>query len=167
MPGSARHTRAPTKSVAPRIRRLRARLSGSDSWRNVPHFQIAGRLLSLDPPMILKAGSRSPRSDPPLSLPGGCTYQVQSSTAPIRALTCPNTDKPEKASVDRGLGFLTEDVLEEESQPRRRFLFRENILYQCEDLGHGVQVENLGELLDVLCVAGPCGERLHREEMFR
>lgn len=65
------------------------------------------------------------------------------------------------------LGFLTEDVLEEESQPRRRFLFRENILYQCEDLGHGVQVENLGELLDVLCVAGPCGERLHREEMFR
>ena len=39
---------------------------------------------------------------PPLSLPGGCTYQVQSSTAPIRALTCLNTDKPEKASVDRG-----------------------------------------------------------------
>jgi len=39
---------------------------------------------------------------PPLSLPGGCTYQVQPSTAPIRALTCLNTDKPEKASVDRG-----------------------------------------------------------------
>ena len=39
---------------------------------------------------------------PPLSLPGGCTYQVQSSTAPIRALTCLNTDKPEKVSVDRG-----------------------------------------------------------------
>jgi hypothetical protein len=38
----------------------------------------------------------------PLSLPGGCTYQVQPSTEPIRALTCLNTDKPEKASVDRG-----------------------------------------------------------------
>jgi hypothetical protein len=25
---------------------------------------------------------------PPLSLPGSCTYQVQPSTAPIRALTC-------------------------------------------------------------------------------
>ena len=35
-------------------------------------------------------------------LPGGCTYQVQSSTAPIRALTCLNADKPERASVDRG-----------------------------------------------------------------
>ena len=39
---------------------------------------------------------------PPLSLPGGCTYQVQPPTVPIRALTCLNTDKPEKASVDRG-----------------------------------------------------------------
>jgi hypothetical protein len=37
---------------------------------------------------------------PPFCLPGGCTYQVQPSTAPIRALTCLNTDKPEKASVD-------------------------------------------------------------------
>jgi len=53
--------------------------------------------------MILRAGSRSPRSDPPLSLSGTCTYQVQPSTAPIRALTCFNTDKPGKASVDRGL----------------------------------------------------------------
>ena len=35
---------------------------------------------------------------PPLSLPGGCTYQVQPPTAPIRGLTCLNTDKPEKAS---------------------------------------------------------------------
>ena len=39
------------------------------------------------------------------------------------------------------LGVLTEDVFEEEPQPGRRFLFRENILYQCEDLGDGVQVE--------------------------
>ena len=60
--------------------------------------------LSLDPPMILIEGWQ-PFSQvrPPLSLPGGCTYQVQSSTAPIRALTCLNTDKPEKASVDPGL----------------------------------------------------------------
>ena len=61
---------------------------------------------------------------------------------------------------------LAEDVLEEEPEPGRWLLFREDVLYHCEDLGDCVQIEHFGELLDVLSVAGPRGERLHREEMF-
>ena len=56
--------------------------------------------------------------------------------------------------------------LEEEPEPGRRLLSREDFLYQCEDLSDCVQIEHFGELLDVLCIAGSRGERLHREEMF-
>ncbi len=61
---------------------------------------------------------------------------------------------------------LTENVLKEQPETGWRLLFREDIAYQCEDIGNGVQVKHLRELPDVLCVARPRGERLHREEMF-
>jgi hypothetical protein len=61
---------------------------------------------------------------------------------------------------------LTENVLKEKPEPGRRLLFREDVLYQCEDIGNGVQFEHLYELSDVLRVAGPRSERLHSEEMF-
>lgn len=83
---------------------------------------------------------------------------------------CPDTQAVVDAVAEgRGRGWsaaLAEDVLEEEPESGRRLLFREDVLYQCEDLGDCVQIEHFGELLDVLCVAGPRGERLHREEMF-
>jgi hypothetical protein len=47
------------------------------------------------------------------------------------------------------LDALTEDVFEEEPEPGRRLIFREDVLYQCEDLGDCVQIEHFGELLDV------------------
>jgi hypothetical protein len=34
---------------------------------------------------------------------------------------------------------LTEDVLKEKSEPGRWFLCREDVPYQCEDIGNGVQ----------------------------
>ena len=49
----------------------------------------------------------------------------------------------------------------------KRKLFRKDFADQREDNGNGVQVQRLCELPDVLCVAGPRGERLHREEMLR
>jgi len=61
---------------------------------------------------------------------------------------------------------MTEDVFKEEPEPGWRFLFREDVSYQCENIGNRVQAEHLYELPDVLCVAGPRGERLHRQEMF-
>jgi hypothetical protein len=62
---------------------------------------------------------------------------------------------------------LAEDVFEKEPEPGWRLLLREDVLNQCENIGNGVQIQYLCELPDVLCVAGPRGERLHREEMFR
>src|ERR1700683_3402056 len=61
---------------------------------------------------------------------------------------------------------LTENVLKEKPEPGRRLLFRADVLYECEDIGNGVQFEHLYELSDVLRVAGPRSERLHGEEMF-
>jgi hypothetical protein len=57
----------------------------------------------------------------------------------------------------RGRGWSdtpAKDVFEEEPEPGRRLLFREDVLHQCEDLGDCVQIEHFGEVLDVLCVAG-------------
>jgi hypothetical protein len=64
------------------------------------------------------------------------------------------------------LGVLTEDVFEEKGEPGWRFLFWEDLSYQCKDIGDRVQVEHLCELLDVLRVAGARGERFHGQEVF-
>ena len=78
------------------------------------------------------------------------------------------TERYELLSVRRSRSVtLTENVLKEEPEPGWRLLFREDFAYQREDIGNGVQVQHLRELPDVLCVAGPRGERLHREEIFR
>ena len=61
---------------------------------------------------------------------------------------------------------LTEDVLKEEPESGWWFLFREDLPYQCENIGDGVQVEHFCELPDVLRVARSSGECLHREQMF-
>jgi hypothetical protein len=61
---------------------------------------------------------------------------------------------------------VTEDVLKKKAEPGGWFLFREDVLYECEDVGDAMQVEDFGELPDVLCVTGASGQRLHGKEMF-
>lgn len=100
---------------------------------------------------------RTPRWPPPPLMAAPC--------ASARSSLVTEHNEPLSVRTSRSV-VLTENVLKEEPEPGWRLLFREDFTYQREDIGNGVQVKHLHELPDVLCVAGPRGERLHREEMF-
>lgn len=68
----------------------------------------------------------------------------------------------------RGWSFLVgEDVLKQEPEALRRFLFWEDLANRGEHVVYRVQVKYMDELSDVLRVAGPGCECFHREQVLR